>query len=306
MLDAHVENAIVTNTVATHITGNGGDNTLTGNGGANTLAGGDGNDSLYGMAGNDRLEGGAGDDLLDGGAGNDTLAGGAGDDVYVVDSKTDTVTELAGEGRDTVQTSLTAYTLAANVENLFFTGTAAFTGTGNELDNLIAGGRGNDRLSGGAGNDTLAGGAGNDALTGGEGADVFRLDLGSNDTVADYAAGDTVSLDVTGLELHGGGIVQWASTGGFSADADLVVFSNNATALTTNAAAAAIGSADASYAKGDVAFFAIDNGASTAIFKFVSGGADAVVSAAELTQVATLTGVKDASLVDFDLFTMAP
>jgi Ca2+-binding RTX toxin-like protein len=306
MLDAHVENAIVTNTVATHITGNGGDNTLTGNGGANTLAGGDGNDSLYGMAGNDRLEGGAGDDLLDGGAGNDTLAGGAGDDVYVVDSKTDTVTELAGEGSDTVQTSLTAYTLAANVENLFFTGTAAFTGTGNELDNLIAGGRGNDRLSGGAGNDTLAGGAGNDALTGGEGADVFRLDLGSNDTVADYAAGDTVSLDVTGLELHGGGIVQWASTGGFSADADLVVFSNNATALTTKAAAAAIGSADASYAKGDVAFFAIDNGASTAIFKFVSGGADAVVSAAELTQVATLTGVKDASLVDFDLFTMAP
>ncbi|MGO7638588.1 calcium-binding protein, partial [Rhizobium leguminosarum] len=39
--------------------------------------------------------GGAGNDLLDGVAGNDTLNGGAGNDIYVVDSASDIVTELA-------------------------------------------------------------------------------------------------------------------------------------------------------------------------------------------------------------------
>ncbi|MGJ3626782.1 hypothetical protein AB5I41_07750 [Sphingomonas sp. MMS24-JH45] len=37
--------------------------------------------------------------------------------------------EQANEGTDTVRTSLAAYTLGANVENLTYTGTAAFTGT---------------------------------------------------------------------------------------------------------------------------------------------------------------------------------
>ncbi|GGY57381.1 calcium-binding protein [Pseudoduganella albidiflava] len=305
VLAANVENAIVANTVVTHVTGNDGDNALTGNAGINTLSGGEGDDSLYGMAGNDKLDGDAGNDLLDGGAGSDVLAGGIGDDIYVVDSKGDKVIELDGEGYDIVQTAYSSHTLADNVEDLVYTGTstAAFSGTGNDLDNLISGGRGKDRLSGGAGSDTLSGGEGDDALTGGAGDDVFRLDLGSNDTVADYKAGeDTVWFDVTGLKLGAVGAVQSASTGGFSAEASLVVFDVNAKKLDVASAAAAIGSADGSYANGDVAFFAIDNGTTTGLYKFMSNGADAVVSAGELTQVATLTGVKDASLVEFDLF----
>jgi Ca2+-binding RTX toxin-like protein len=117
------------------------------------------------------LTGGAGNDTLDGGTGIDTLIGGAGDDVYVVDVAGDVVTENLNEGTDQVRTSLASYTLGSNVENLTFTGTGAFTGTGNTLDNVITGGAGADNLSGAAGNDTLNGGAGNDTMAGGAGND---------------------------------------------------------------------------------------------------------------------------------------
>ena len=58
---------------------------------------------------------------------------------------------------------------------------------------------------------------------------------------------------------------------------------------TTKAVAAAIGTANQAYAKGDMAMFAIDDGTSAAVFKFVSSGNDAVVAFNELTQIATLT-----------------
>ena len=76
-----------------------------------------GDDRIFGFGGNDTLRGGEGNDFIDGGIGNDVMIGGAGDDTYVVDSATDSVTELAGEGVDTVQATVT-HTLTANVENL--------------------------------------------------------------------------------------------------------------------------------------------------------------------------------------------
>lgn len=130
--------------------------------GADTLEGGGGRDLLLGLGGNDLLEGKGGSDILDGGAGADTLIGGAGNDRYVVDDAGDVVTEAAHEGVDTVFTSLASHALGANVENLVHVGAAAFTGTGNALDNLIVGGAGNDTLDGGAGQDTLIGGWGDD------------------------------------------------------------------------------------------------------------------------------------------------
>ncbi|MBB4252724.1 Ca2+-binding RTX toxin-like protein [Rhizobium sp. BK008] len=129
------------------------------------------------------ISGGSGNDTLDGGAGADTLTGGTGNDIYVVDSIGDIIVENAGEGTDTVKTSLTSYTLGSNVENLTYTGTAAFTGTGNALDNVITGGSGANRLSGGGGDDILIGGAA---------ADTFAYGAnGGIDTIVGFAASGT-------------------------------------------------------------------------------------------------------------------
>lgn len=127
------------------------------------------------------LIGNTGGNVLDGGAGNDSLSGGAGDDTYLVDSTLDVVTDNAGEGTDTVQSSVT-WTLGTNTENLTLTGAAVINGTGNALANqlvgnsaanTLTGNAGDDTLKGAAGTDSLIGGAGNDSYTGGAGADVL-------------------------------------------------------------------------------------------------------------------------------------
>jgi Ca2+-binding RTX toxin-like protein len=181
-LGSNIENLTLSGTSAINGTGNTLDNVLIGNDGVNTLSGGTGNDTL---------SGGAGNDTLDGGGGNDAIAGGLGDDTYVVDSATDVITEVAGEGVDLVQSSVT-YTLAANVENLTLTGTTAINGTGNALDNVITGNSGANTLTGGAGNDTLNGGTGNDSMNGGLGDDTFVVD--STSDVVTEAAGEGVDL----------------------------------------------------------------------------------------------------------------
>ena len=177
-LGAEVENLAFTGSGNFNGTGNGLDNVITG---------GTGNDTLSGLGGNDTLNGGAGNDTLDGGTGNDTMVGGIGNDTYVVDSVGDVVTEAPNAGNDTVLTSLAAYTLGSDVENLSFNGIGNFTGTGNALANTITGGGGDDSLVGNAGNDTLTGQAGNDVLDGGTGSDT--LQGGGGIDTATYAAG---------------------------------------------------------------------------------------------------------------------
>jgi Ca2+-binding RTX toxin-like protein len=173
-------------------------------GGNDTVIGGSGNDQLSGQAGSDTLNGGAGNDLLDGGTGGDTMAGGTGDDIYVVDSGADIVTELPGEGTDTVQSSIT-YTLTANVENLILTGTGNINGTGNTSDNSITGNSGNNIIDGGVGADTMAGGAGNDTyVVDNVGDIVIEGSAAGTDTVQssiDY----TLTPNVENLTLTGTG-----------------------------------------------------------------------------------------------------
>ncbi len=274
----NVENGVLRGTAAGTLTGNGGANTLMGNGAANTLDGLAGDDSLEGGAGIDRLLGGDGDDTLAGGAGNDSLEGGSGDDVYVTDTSGDKTVEAAGAGHDTVRTALAAWTLATDIEDLLYAGTGAFTGTGNALDNLLAGGKGADRLDGGAGNDTLAGGLGKDTLTGGQGEDSFVLRLGGGlDMVTDFVAGtDHLLLD------------------GFGPGTELVMVDTKATGLTTAKAALAIGSV-----AGASALFVVSDGTATGIYRFVAADDNATVVAAELTQLVQLTGVRSITIDDF-------
>jgi len=167
-------------------------------------------DQITGLGGADILRGLGGNDMLDGGTGNDTLYGGTGDDTYIVDSASDRIVEMAGEGTDLVKAGV-SFSLGRYVENLLLTGSAAIDGTGNSLANTLTGNganntlrglAGNDMLSGGAGIDLLVGGTGMDTMTGGVGNDRFVFDDGDfasktssgADVIADFTAGDKIDL----------------------------------------------------------------------------------------------------------------
>lgn len=229
-LDSGIERVEMYGSADIDSTGNADANVIVGNSGSNTLSGGDGNDILNGGFGNDVIIGGTGSDLIVGGGGADSMTGGTGDDYYVVDNAGDTVTELAGEGYDTIVSFIT-YTLGDNQDRLELFGNSLIDGTGNELDNVIVGNNysnvliggdgndilngqtGNDTLNGGNGNDTLNGGIGSDTLIGGDGDDLYWVDLASDvitenagegyDTVRSSAAVYTLSENIERLELQG-------------------------------------------------------------------------------------------------------
>ncbi|MDF2399531.1 calcium-binding protein [Pseudomonas sp. 3MA1] len=96
------------------------------------------------------------------------LEGGAGDDIYYISNGiTPTIVEQVGGGNDEMRVTVVnpSHTyMAANIERLTFIGNSAFTGWGNDLDNIITGGSGNDTLYGGAGADQFFGGAGYDTV----------------------------------------------------------------------------------------------------------------------------------------------
>ncbi|MBS1166455.1 MAG: hypothetical protein H6R00_2480, partial [Proteobacteria bacterium] len=93
---------------------------------------------------------------------------------------------------DEVRTVLAAYTLGSNVENLAFTGSGSFAGTGNALANVITGGSGNDVLIGGAGSDRLDGGNGNDTASYATSSAAVTVNLTTGVNAGGDAAGDTL------------------------------------------------------------------------------------------------------------------
>jgi len=181
--------------------GHAGNDLVYGGVGRDTLRGEDGPDRLYGESGSDHLIGGGGNDLLDGSTGIDRMNGGAGDDIYRVDDSRDRVIETdtsAAGGVDRIEAkvsfSLSSRAEMAGVEQLILRTNQKLSGSGNGLDNYLAGSSGDNRLGGGGGNDTLKGGSGDDILRGGSGSDVL-LGNNGNDTflfksVAESAAGE--------------------------------------------------------------------------------------------------------------------
>jgi len=179
-----------------NLTGSAFNDILIGDGMANVLRGGLGSDTLLGLGGNDVLWGGAG--------ATNQLQGGAGDDWYVIEAN-DTVVEFSGEGTDTVEARIAAYTLSSHIENLIFTGTGHFVGTGNSSNNVITGGSGDDVLRGRGGADVLIGGAGVDTADYSLAASGMRAQLNTNASTNDGDGGtDTFSgiENVTGSAFN--------------------------------------------------------------------------------------------------------
>ncbi len=157
-LGANVENLLLTGSSALVGIGNDLDNVITGSSAANTLTGG---------LGNDTINGGSGSDTMDGGGGNDT---------YTMDVATDSVTEAAASGTDTVNVGFNNYVLGANIENLNLTTGSSVTATGNSENNIINGSFASNTLSGMAGDDYIDGGSGGDTMSGGAGNDTYVVD----------------------------------------------------------------------------------------------------------------------------------
>ncbi|QNM83532.1 calcium-binding protein [Sphingomonas sabuli] len=195
------------------VLGRGGDDDLRGNGGDDVLDGSAGNDSLEGGLGSDTLLGGTGNDILNGQGGLDVMIGGTGNDLYFVDDWTETVVEYAGQGTDTIRTTVTAFELSDTVENLVYTGLSDTFLYGNPFANVITGGSGNDMIESGDGADTVSGGAGDDLLIAGfaddvvyGGADNDELQGNTGNDILEGGAGvDRLIGGIGGDTLTGGG-----------------------------------------------------------------------------------------------------
>jgi Ca2+-binding RTX toxin-like protein len=197
-----IENVALTGAAALKATGDEEDNRLAGNDGANLLIGGIGLDTLIGGKGNDTLDG----DF--GAADADSLAGGLGNDTYLIDVLGDKVTEATGEGTDTVRSSVSGYTLTANVENLVLLAGVA-SGTGNDLKNTLTGNELANTLDGGKLADTMVGGKGDDTYRVDETKDVVTEASGKDsgaDTVISTAPAYTLGAYVENLILDTDGI----------------------------------------------------------------------------------------------------
>ena len=223
-LGVNVENLTLTGSLANSGTGNALVNVLTGNSAANTL---------------------------DGGAGADTMIGGAGNDIYTVDNGGDVVTEQVADGTDLVNASV-SYTLAANIENLTLTGSAAINGFGNAQDNVIAGNVSANTLAGAEGNDqyrfNLGGGADRIIETSGIDRVVFDTGITTAMVTASRANGviklavsanDSISFDELGAGNYAVELFEFA---------DGSVLGANWLRATFNTAPALVASASVAYA----------------------------------------------------------
>lgn len=204
---------------------------------------------LDGAAGSDTLVGTGRADTVIGGSGADSMVGSAGDDDYVVDDAGDIVVELAGEGKDSISTSVFGFHIVDNVEKLYLGGNGAqlaYGGDGNDiiwatfgLTNVtLFGGAGDDVLwggvhanfDGGAGNDTLSALKGAGTLKGGDGDDALTGDL-RGDRLLGGSGNDTLVGGEGNDALYGGDGID-VLTGGLGDDLYLLTLGDTISADT--------------------------------------------------------------------------
>ena len=156
------------------------------------------------------IVGNAGDNKLTGGGGADKMLGGWGNDLYYVDNAGDRAMEVAGEGVDTVYTSV-SYTLrtTSQVEYLRTAneaGTESINLSGNEFDQTIVGNAGANSLVGGGGADDMLGRLGNDVYYIDNGADraieAFGQGLDAVYTTVSYGLRAGSEIEVCGLRIQ--------------------------------------------------------------------------------------------------------
>ncbi|MCB8819118.1 hypothetical protein [Microvirga rosea] len=212
------------------------------------------------------ITGNAGNNILDGGTGADRLAGGLGNDTYLVDHAGDRVTEGAGEGTDTVRSTI-SYALADNIEQLVLVGTGNLDGIGNGSANTITGTSGNNLLDGGAGADLLTGRGGDDTYIVDDAGDVVAelADEGSDTVRASVSYG--LSQNVENLILTGSGNIN-----GSGNDAANVITGNDGNNILD-------GGAEADHLVGGLGndTYLVDN-ADDMVVEAVNEGIDSVVS----------------------------
>jgi Ca2+-binding RTX toxin-like protein len=176
-----------------------------------TLDGGGGDDVIFSsLTGNNTLIGGSGVDTLLMYGGNTRANGGLGSDIYYTYTSTDVLSEVGGDGIDTVYATY-SITLAEGFEQLLLSGSAT-SATGSSDNNIIYGNSttGAVSLSGLGGSDVLFGGSFGDTLNGGAGVDLL-FGLGGNNTLIGGDDTDVYYFDSAST----GNTVTETSTGGF-------------------------------------------------------------------------------------------
>jgi Ca2+-binding RTX toxin-like protein len=174
----------------------------------NWLGGGAGDDLLYGMGGDDSMEGHNGNDNMWGGIGNDWFRGGSGNDEMSGGEGYDRIDYWGEIGSQSEFGKLGVFVdLSKNyaIDNWGFIDTfsdiEAASGSsladeiwGDDKNNDLTAGAGNDRLEGVKGDDTLRGDAGNDTLNGGEGFDFISYWIDPNASDFNSMKGAVVNL----------------------------------------------------------------------------------------------------------------
>ena len=187
------------------------------------------------------------DNVLDGLRGVDKMYGGLGNDIYVVDNAGDVVGEGGGGGLDTVWSSISfslsnAARVAGDVENLSLGGTAAISGTGNALANVITGNASANVLAGLAGGDMLDGAGGADTATYVASTAGVSVSLVTGAASGGHADGDHLANieNLTGSAyddvLEGDGGANVLAGGAHKAGGDTVSYAHAAAGVVVNLA----------------------------------------------------------------------